>query len=178
MLLAEYFHHCPKCGSTALKSQKAKSFDCPACGFHFYLNPAVASAALILSDHRPGDILFVRRAKDPGKGQLGLVGGFVDKGETIEQAVEREVKEELGLEVARITYFASFPNEYQFRGVDYPVVDVFSLVYVSSEDARIQQEEVTEAKWLAVQEMGLGELAFPSMRKAVALYRDRVAEGK
>ncbi|HEY0792602.1 MAG TPA: NUDIX domain-containing protein [Chthoniobacterales bacterium] len=176
MLLAECFSHCPKCGSAALQSRKAKSFDCPDCGFHFYLNPAVAAAALIVSNRRPGEVLFVRRAKDPGKGRLGLIGGFVDSGETIEQAVEREVKEELGLKVAEATYFASFPNEYPFRGVSYPVADVFFLVRVLTEDFRLQREEVTEATWLAVPEMDLNDLAFPSMRKAVALYRDKLAE--
>ena len=81
MWLAENFHHCPKCGSPGLKGKKGKSFECPDCGFHFYLNPAAAAAGLILSERRPGEVLLIRRAKEPKRGKLALVGGFVDQGE-------------------------------------------------------------------------------------------------
>src|SRR5690349_1510780 len=120
MWLAEYFHHCPKCGGSGLKGKNGKSFDCPNCGFHLYLNPAAAAAALILAAERPDEVLFVKRAKDPQKGKLALVGGFVDRGESLEETVAREVREELGVGLDNLVYHASFPNEYVFHNVKYP----------------------------------------------------------
>src|SRR4029079_18427265 len=74
------FRYCPKCGATGGQAGPSEPFHCPACGFHYYFNPAVAVAAILLRpDHRA---LFIRRAKDPGQGLLGLAGGFVDIGET------------------------------------------------------------------------------------------------
>jgi NAD+ diphosphatase len=172
MWLAENFHHCPKCGSADLNGKKGKSFDCPACGFHFYLNPAAAAAGLILSERRPGEVLFIKRAKEPKKGRLALVGGFVDQGESLEGTLVREVREELSVEVSELIYHASFPNEYVFHDVKYPVVDSFFLTHVRQENFQVDEAEVGEIGWHDVRALDLGELAFTSMQRAVAKYRD------
>ncbi|MBV9997553.1 MAG: NUDIX domain-containing protein [Verrucomicrobia bacterium] len=171
MWLAEHFHHCPKCGSAELK-RKTNRFECPACGFHFYLNPAAAAAGLILSERRPGEICFIKRAKEPKKGRLALVGGFVDQGESVEEALVREVREELGVEVSELIYHASFANEYVFHNVKYPVADTFFVVHVRQENFKIDEAEVGEVAWRDVRTLDLEELAFTSMQRAVAKYRD------
>ncbi|MBV9488158.1 MAG: NUDIX domain-containing protein [Verrucomicrobia bacterium] len=172
MWLAEYCHHCPKCGASGLKNKNGKSFECPACGFHFYLNPAAAAAALILSEQRPGEVLFVKRAKDPQKGKLALVGGFADKGESLEETLAREVREELGIRLDAVTYHGSYPNEYVFHDVTYPVADSYFCAYVREETFRVNEAEVGEVVWRNVRSLDLEELAFPSMKRAVAKYRD------
>lgn len=172
MWLAENFHHCPKCGSPELKGKKGKSFECPACGFHFYLNPAAAAAGLILSERRPGEVLFIKRAKEPKKGKLALVGGFVDQGEALEETLAREVREELGVEVKEFIYHASFSNEYVFHSVTYPVTDSFFRTYVRQENFQVDDAEVGEVVWQDVRTLDLEELAFTSMQRAVAKYRD------
>jgi NAD+ diphosphatase len=174
MWLAEYFHHCPKCGGSRLRDKDGKSFDCPDCGFHFYLNPAAAAAALILSERRPDEVLFIRRAKDPQKGRLALVGGFVDKGEALEETVAREVREELGVELERLAYHASYPNEYVFHGVKYPVTDSFFCAYVRQEKFKVDEAEIGEIVWRNVRTLDVGELAFSSMQRAVAEFRDEL----
>jgi 8-oxo-dGTP diphosphatase len=59
-------------------------------------NPYLAVDALIVKENK---ILLIKRNKEPWKGKLALIGGFVEWGETVEQAVIREVKEETGLKV-------------------------------------------------------------------------------
>ena len=87
--MAEYFHHCPKCGRPELKSKKGKTFECTDCGFHFYLNPAAAAAGLLLCERRPGEVLFIKRAKEPKKGRLALVGRTPDLHELAFTSMQR-----------------------------------------------------------------------------------------
>jgi NADH pyrophosphatase NudC (nudix superfamily) len=177
MWFTEYFHHCPKCGSPELTSKKGKTFQCPGCGFHFYLNPAAAAAGLLLCERRPDEVLFIKRAKEPKKGRLALVGGFVDQGEALEETLAREVREELGVELGELIYHASFPNEYVFQGVRYPVTDSFFRAYVRQENFRVDEAEVGEIVWRDVRTLDVDELAFTSMQRAVAKYRDAL-EGR
>src|SRR5690606_1967208 len=116
--LAEVFRHCPRCGATE-PVQFGNNVTCanPDCGFSFYLNPACAVGAVLVDP--AGNLLFIRRAKNPSKGLLGLPGGFIDPGETAEAALTREIQEEIGLHVQELRFLASFPNEYRYKSVMY-----------------------------------------------------------
>ena len=80
----EKFKFCPVCGSANWTEHNFKSKACGDCGFVYYANPCAATAAFILNSRN--EMLVARRAKEPAKGTLDLVGGFVDMGETIEEA--------------------------------------------------------------------------------------------
>jgi len=80
-----------------------------------YLNCAAAAIALIFSP--ANNLLVTRRKYDPAKGMLDFPGGFADPGETIEECLIREVKEELNLDMEKLTYICSYPNTYQFKKV-------------------------------------------------------------
>ena len=85
---------------------------CEDCKFQYYINNSAAVACLIFNSQ--GEVLLTRRAIDPNKGMLDLPGGFVEPLETAEEAVIREIKEELGLQITKMTYLVSFPNLYPF----------------------------------------------------------------
>jgi ADP-ribose pyrophosphatase YjhB (NUDIX family) len=78
---------------------------CEACGFELYLNVAAAVAGLIRDER--GRLLITVRGKEPGKGKWDLPGGFADPNESAEQALAREIREEVGLEVTAMRYFGS-----------------------------------------------------------------------
>jgi ADP-ribose pyrophosphatase YjhB (NUDIX family) len=162
------FQFCPQCGQKTLSSPEPKLIECSACDFHFYRNSAVATAAMIADAE--GQVLFTRRAKDPGRGKLGMPGGFVDLGETAEAGLCREVREEIGLELREIRFLMSWPNEYVYRGIVYPTVDFFFTANVPSlSDARA----LSEVQGLEVRHPAAvkpEELAFESMRRAVHFY--------
>ena len=70
------FIYCPKCGANTFIERNEKAKQCTTCGFVYYFNPSSAVACFIRNT--AGEILLVRRAKEPAKGTLDLPGGFVD----------------------------------------------------------------------------------------------------
>lgn len=162
--LNEAFAHCPACGQRRTEVQEPLVCEC---GFLYYFNPASAVGGLITD--REGKMLFIRRERDPGRGKLGLPGGFIDAGETVEEALDREVAEEVGLTVARWRYLASYPNHYPYRGVLYQVTDVFFTGEVET-FSEIQSDASEVREWfLAPAETVRSEdFAFASNARAVA----------
>jgi NADH pyrophosphatase NudC (nudix superfamily) len=92
------FHYCPQCGKELIKKEMEgrERLCCPSdtCGFVWWDNPLPVVAALI---EKGGNIILARNKQWPEK-IFGLITGFLEKGETTEAAVLREVKEELGLD--------------------------------------------------------------------------------
>lgn len=90
---------CPTCGG-ALQPTQVEDRQrpvCAACGFVYYVDPKVAVAVIV--PRGPG-IVLGRRAIDPGLGAWSFPSGYVDRGEVVEEAAVREVREEIGLDVA------------------------------------------------------------------------------
>ena len=111
------------------------------------------------------------RGKDPGKGMYGLPGGFVDPGETAEEAMVREVREETQLKVISYRYLASYPNQYAFRGAIIPVTDLFFVATVRSFDnMAVQEGEIEAWHFCHPTSKELGQMAFESNRKALQLF--------
>jgi ADP-ribose pyrophosphatase YjhB (NUDIX family) len=164
------FRYCPRCSARrATTTDGPEPFSCASCGFLFFFNPAVAVAAIIL---RPdGLALFIRRAKEPARGRLALVGGFVDPGENAEGALKREVREEVGLELDALTFVSSSPNEYHYRGTTYPVVDLIFAGTTRQTQAHAL-DGVAALEWLDPFDVRVDDLAFVSMRDGVARYRE------
>jgi len=124
---------------------------------------AAACGVLVRQSDR---YLFLERAKDPAKGLLGLPGGFVDPDEGVEQALAREVDEEIGGSLGPIAFLGSFPNRYPFAGVEYHTCDLYFAADLvgNLSDLRADPTEVAGLRWLAVDEVSLERLAFPSLR--------------
>ena len=82
--------HCPKCGSLSFDFDGEKVYNCNKCQYQFFFNAASAVGAIIINE---GRLLTGVRALDPAKGLLDLPGGFVDPGESLEEALLRELQE-------------------------------------------------------------------------------------
>ena len=171
---ADLFKFCPRCAAGRPADNAGQvPYRCSACGLLFFFNPTVAAAAYVFDGH--GRALFIRREAEPAKGKLAIPGGFVDIGETHEEALRREVREEVGLEVEAIAFLGSFPNEYPYRDVTYPVLDlVFTATAVAPEKARAL-DAVAGLEWRTPAEVDPGELAFPSIRETIRLLAGRGA---
>jgi len=163
------FRFCPRCGAERGAVVETGPFRCGACDFLYFFNPAIAVAALILRDDGKG--LFIRRAKEPARGRLALVGGFVDAGESADEALRREVREEVRLELDDLRFLSSHPNDYHYQDIVYPVVDFFFVARTSDHERTTALDGVASFEWLDPHTVDLADLAFPSMRDAVSRYR-------
>ena len=111
------------CGSKKIENHGNRKWICPDCGFDLYCN--VATAVGVVIRDRYNNVLFEVRAKNPRKGFIALPGGFVDFGESAEEAVIRECREEIGAEVSEVKYLCSAPNIYEYKNIEYKTCDIF-----------------------------------------------------
>jgi ADP-ribose pyrophosphatase YjhB (NUDIX family) len=167
---ADLFRFCPRCAAPRPADNAGHTpYRCGACGLTFYFNPSVAAAAFVYDP--AGRVLLIRRAKDPAAGKLGVPGGFIDFGESAEDGLRREVREEVGLEVARLRFLVSFPNLYHYREVAYPVVDLYFAADAVTPEAAKPLDAVAGIEWRRPADVPDAEVAFESMRVALGLIR-------
>ena len=122
------FIYCPKCGANTFIERNEKAKQCTTCGFVYYFNPSSAVACFIRNT--AGEILLVRRAKEPAKGTLDLPGGFVDMFESAEDAAHREVKRRNRTGYYQVPLSFSIPNLYMYCGFEVHTVDMFFECHV------------------------------------------------
>ena len=147
-------------------------FRCSSCGFSNFFGPVAAVGGLIVND--AGELLLVRRAREPGKGKWGLPGGFVDRGESIEEALLREIEEETQLRVSHVEYLTSQPNSYCYHGVVAPVVDLFYVCRIEpGQSLQLAPDELEHFEWSRPTAEHLDNMAFPSNRIALEFWMER-----
>jgi 8-oxo-dGTP pyrophosphatase MutT (NUDIX family) len=165
--------HCVKCAKPSLIKQGEKAYRCNLCDFVYFHNVAAAVCAVIVCN---GQILLVERAQNPAKGRLDFPGGFVDYDESNEQALKRELLEELQLPIGDMQYLFSYPNRYLYKDVLYSTLDSFFEIRLDSKPALVlQMEEVSRYLWLDVSSVDVKQLAFTSVQNALKGYLRRKA---
>lgn len=161
----ELFKYCPECGSAAFHVKDEKAKRCSDCGFVYYFNSSAATVAFIMNSK--GELLVCRRAKEPKKGTLDLAGGFIDRFETAEEGVAREVMEETGLEVTETAYQFSLPNTYLYSGFLVHTLDLFFVCKVKDENRLRAMDDVADSFWMTLDEIDLEAFGLDSVREGV-----------
>lgn len=138
---------------------------CSTCGFINYVNPKIVAGAVVVVD---GGLLLCRRAIAPRKGFWTLPAGFMEEGETVEQAAIREAKEEANaaLELNGLLAVYSIPHISQ--------VQIMFLAQLRSPGFSPGPESLETAVF-PLCALPMGELAFPSVAWAIADYRKVLA---
>jgi NAD+ diphosphatase len=142
---------CGRCGTPTVYSASERARTCPSCGAMYF--PRITPAVITLV--RKGQEILLARGLRFGPRFYSLIAGFVEPGETLEQAVEREVYEEVGIKVTDIAYFASqswpFPSQLMVG---------FTAEY-SDGSIRIDESEISDARWFRVDELP-GDIDIPN----------------
>ena len=130
---------CGRCGSQTELAASERARGCPSCGATYFprINPAV-----IMLVEREGQMLLARNKLFRGP-FYSCLAGFVEPGETLEEAVAREVMEEVGIEIEGITYFASQPWPFPSQ-----LMVGFTARHREGE-IRVQDSEILDAGWFA-----------------------------
>jgi NAD+ diphosphatase len=128
---------CGHCGTPTLQAPQERAKHCPKCNLRSYprLNPAV----IVLVSR--GDEILLAHAHRMPPGMYSILAGFVEAGESLEDTIVREIREEVGIEVQDIHYFGSqpwpFPNSLMIG---------FTATYAGGELA-IDPQELADAAW-------------------------------
>ena len=148
--------YCPRCAHDA-RIDYPRSLSCANCGYGAYYNPKPVACAIPVD--QDGNIVLLKRAFDPGKGLWTFPGGFVDLGESVEDAARRETDEELRIAIE----LGALVGVYS-RADD----AVALIVYAATALAPPQTtEEATEVRAFPPDELPWEELAFWSTALAL-----------
>jgi len=167
----EKFRYCPCCGSAEFEKHDFKSMRCHHCGFTLYMNASAAVAALLVNEK--GELLVAQRAEEPAKGTLDLIGGFVDPGESLEQAVRREVKEETGIELDEnlpLQVLFSLPNTYLYSGLTIHTTDAFFLIKIPSDTSLHAKDDVAACRWMRCGDIRPEAFGLESIQKGIKAF--------
>lgn len=128
---------CGSCGMSTTRSPGERAMKCE-CGHLAY--PRISPAMMVLVKRGPA-ILLARNVAVPAGGRMSALAGFVEPGESIEECIHREVREEVGVEVKDLRYFSSqswpYPNS---------LMIAFTAEYAGG-DIVCEPNEIAEARW-------------------------------
>ena len=155
---------CMLCGAAmvmrVVKAGEPERHVCSACGNVHWLEPKVAAGVLI---EYQGGLVMLQRDIDPGRGKWVFPGGFVDRGETLEDAAAREAREEAHIEVGDLKLMAAF----SYTG--HPVVLLTYTGRVISGTPTAGDEALACELW-PLDKIRWDDLAFRSTQDAVRRY--------
>jgi NAD+ diphosphatase len=177
----KFYRYCARCGaeySSEMQKQiqvKPHKITCEECGLVIYNNPKSATAAFIIND---GKYLMTRRAFEPEKGKLDVPGGFVDYGETGEEAIARELQEELGLTPEQYEVIGIAPTMHNFYvnhgylDQEYSVMTVFYILKTDRIEFSIE-DDVDGYEWVSLDEIP-SDVGFSELREYLAQNLEKI----
>jgi NAD+ diphosphatase len=130
--------YCGRCGAPTRSFRGGWGRRCTGCGLEHF--PRVDPVVIMLAEHE-GKVLLGRQPQYP-PGRYSALAGFVEPGESIEEAVAREIKEEAGLEVAGVRYVASQP--WPFPGQ----LMIACIAEAASSEVTLDRNELEDAIWV------------------------------
>jgi NAD+ diphosphatase len=139
--------HCPRCGGLLQPAQLGHLLHCPDCGRDEFPRTDPAVIMVVVDGEAPDDRCLLGRHPAWPPGQYSTLAGFVEPGESIEQAVRREVLEESGIRIGAVSYFGSQP---------WPLprsLMVGCIAHAESTEVSVDGVEIEDARWFTRAEM-------------------------
>lgn len=158
------YRFCPRCGGAldrrTVKINEPQRLVCKGCTFIFYQDPKVVAGTVFTLDN---GIVLLKRGVEPALGKWVFPGGYVDRGESVQEAAIRETKEESQLDVK----LGALLNVYSYAGSPNVIV-VYTAAVIGGELAAA--DESIEARTFSPQQVPWEDLAFESTRHALKDY--------
>ena len=134
---------CPSCGGTTQPRRAGAMRKCDSCDAEHF--PRTDPVAIMVVWHRDRCLLGRRPGRPPGN--FSTLAGFIEQGETIEEAVRREVFEEVGVRVDDVSYVTSQPWPFPSN------LMIGCFAHATSDEYAIDDEEIAEARWFTREEV-------------------------
>jgi NAD+ diphosphatase len=137
---------CANCGAPTEPVRGGANRRCAGCRTEHY--PRVNPVVIMLVIHPPSSRALLARGPHMPAGFLSALAGFMEPGETIEEAVGRETFEEVGVKIGRVVYHSSQPWPFQSN------LMIGCFAEALTEDLRVDPDEIEEACWVTREELG------------------------
>lgn len=167
------YNFCRRCGEGLTKKSPA-ALDCPKGHTTFTAASPAVGVFFIGEDNR---VLMSVRAQEPFKGDYDTIGGFVDAGETFEQALEREIEEETGLDTSQygsLNYLCSLTNIYPYQGEPKDVLSVFFYANIAPEAKPEAQDDVAELVYVDLETIDMERVGAQDVRAGILAMREKL----
>lgn len=164
--LSYWYDHnrfCGACAAPLIHRGDERALVCPACGNIKYPDIAVAIIVGVIDGE---NILLTRYCAGVYR-HYALIAGFVEIGESLYDAVRREVYEEVGLKVKNIRYYDNQP-----WGFSQSLLVGFFAELDGAKEITLQRDELAEAAWVRREDLTVGPSEISLTRKMMAAYRD------
>ena len=158
---------CGRCGTATRNKPDERAKECPACGYVAYPRVSPAMMALVI---RGRELLLARANRFP-QAMYSALAGFVEPGETIEDCVRREVKEEVGVDIDDITYFAS-----QSWSFPHSLMIAYTARYAGG-DLRPDGTEIADVRWFPADALPDRPPSLSIARRLIDATAERLREG-
>lgn len=154
---------CGRCGAPTQYAQGERAKRCPMCGLVSF--PRLSPAIIVLVE-RGDEVLLAQGANFVG-GFYSTLAGFVEPGESLEEAVHREINEEVGIEVKNVCYFGSQPWPFP-----HSLMIGFTAEYASGE-IEIDPKEIADAQWFTIDNLPKVPQKLSIARKLIDSYVEK-----
>jgi NAD+ diphosphatase len=159
---------CGRCGTATERDAVERCVRCPACGLTAY--PRVSPAIIVLI--RRGEEALLASSARFTTGFYSTLAGFVEPGESLEDTLQREVREEVGVEVTNIRYFGSQP---------WPFPHSLMVGFVAEHaggDIVVDGSEITDARWFRADALPLVPPKLSIARQLIEAWVNDVTRGR
>lgn len=169
-------NYCRRCGSKL--TQKTNTLYLCGSQHSIFLNPSPTVGVFFIDDKN--NVILSRRGIEPNKNMLDSFGGFLDGMETFEQALERELIEELNIHPSNYTkpqFLCSGISGYSYAGEDVPVVTVCFWAKLVGEPKLVAADDVAEVVILPIDHVDLDDLCNEDIRIGFIELKNRINKG-
>lgn len=160
--------YCSRCGTPTELRAGERARACPRCRYTTY--PPISPAIMMLITH--GREILLARKSDWAPGRYSALAGFVEPGETLEDTVRRETREEVGIEIDDLHYFGSQPWPFP-----HSLMIAFTAAYAGG-DVRPDGVEIEEARWFDVEELPDLPPSISISRRLIVTIAAKLARGE
>lgn len=164
----QIYYFCPVCGAKNFQFQEPNYYYCQSCHYELWHNSAPTVGALFLKNQQ---VLLTKRANPPMQNYWDTPGGFINPFESDIEALKREMKEELNLDIEISDYLGTYPDFYADQA--HPTLNLYYLVLKWKGEMKIQ-DDINDYKWFDLDKIPFDEISFENSKQVLRFVQKNI----